>query len=198
MKIAVDCRFIGKSGIGTYIENYVDCLLSEHPEHNYLLICDKDCPLRECKNVELLKTGIQPFSLKELFLFPVSAINQCDCYFSPNYNLPLGIKVPVFCTIHDVIFLDMRELTSHAGYWIRKTYLWNAIRISKAIFTVSEFSKNRILYHFRTKKNIFVTYSAISSAIKEAATNRFVKQNPPYIIYVGNIKKQKSNRYGSA
>lgn len=191
MKIAIDCRYIGKSGIGTYIENLVDSLLEEHPEHQYLFICEKGNRLKIRVNVEILETNIKPFSLKELFWFPVSKVNRCDAFFSPYFNLPLRIKVPVYSTIHDVIFLDRRELTSWLGYMARKFYLWNAVRMSKAIFTVSEFSKSRILHHFKTKKNLIVTFSAISSTIKEAAKQKYEKAIPPYIIYVGNIKKHK-------
>jgi glycosyltransferase involved in cell wall biosynthesis len=191
MKIAVDCRYIGKSGVGTYIENFVDRLLEDHSEHQYLFICEKCAGMVSNKNVEIFETEIKPFSLKELFCFPVSKINQCDAFFSPYINLPLGIKVPVYCTIHDVIFLDRRELTSWVGYMARKFYIWNAVRISKAVFTVSVFSKKRIRYHFNINKEIIVTFSAISSTIKEAAKLRYEKANPPYIIYVGNIKKHK-------
>lgn len=191
MKIAIDCRFIGKSGIGTYIENLVDRLMAEHPEHHYLFICEKGARLESRENIEIFETDIKPFCLKELFGFPVSLINRCDAFFSPYFNLPFGVKVPVFCTIHDVIFLDRRELTSWFGYLARKFYLWNAMRMSKAIFTVSVFSKKRIQYHFNTKKDIYVTFSAISSTIKEAAKQDSVKRETSYIIYVGNIKKHK-------
>ena len=191
MRISIDCRYIGKSGIGTYIENLVDKLLTDHPEHQYVLICEKGNRLLERDNVQILETDIKPFSLKELLCFPVSEINNCDAYFSPYFNLPLRIKIPVYSTIHDVLFLDRRELTSWLGYIARKFYLWNAVRMSKAIFTVSEFSKSRIRHHFMTKKNIIVTFSAISSTIKEAAKIKYEKDIPPYIIYVGNIKKHK-------
>lgn len=190
-RFAIDCRYIGKSGIGTYIENIVDRLLVEHPEHQYLFICEVDSKIEKRDNVVIFETNIPPFSLNELFCFPVSEVNRCDAFFSPYFNLPLGIKVPIFCTIHDVIFLDRRELTSWTGYMARKFYLWNAVRMAKAIFTVSEFSKSRILHHFKTKKNIIVTFSAISSTIKEAAKQNYKKNMPPYIMYVGNIKKHK-------
>ena len=191
MKLSIDCRYIGKSGIGTYTENLVDKLLADHPEHQYVLICEKGNMLLERENVKILKTDIKPFSLKELFGFPVSEINRCDAFFSPYFNLPLGIKVPIFCTIHDVIFLDRRELTSWLGFWARKFYLLNAVRLSKAIFTVSEFSKSRILHHFNTKKDVVVVYNGISSIVKEAAKLTYEKAIPPYLIYVGNMKKHK-------
>lgn len=191
MKIAIDCRFLGKSGIGTYLENIVDCLLRFHQEHQYLLICNNDMVDRK-GNVEVHLTDITPFSLKELFSFPVSIINQCDAYFCPYFNLPLGIRVPVYTTIHDVIFLDRRELTSRAGYLLRRLYLWYAIKVSRKIFTVSEFSKSRIVYHFHPQKDIVVVYNSISSKIKKwIDCNCSVVEKKDYILYVGNIKQHK-------
>lgn len=39
MKIAIDCRLIGQSGIGTFIENVV-CEIIKHKEHEFILIGD--------------------------------------------------------------------------------------------------------------------------------------------------------------
>lgn len=194
MKIAIDCRYIGDSGIGTYIENFVNRLLEEHPEYEYLFICRTDVRLRKRVNIQVLKTDIKPYSIKDLFYFPVREINKCDAFYTPYVSVPLGIRIPIYTTIHDVIFLDRRELTSWTGYFARKLYLWYAMYRSKAIFTVSEFSKSRIIHHFKTKKDIIVTYSAISTGIKDAAKDKTTKIKPPYIIYVGNIKKHKGLR----
>lgn len=191
MKIAIDCRFWGKSGIGTYLENIVDCLLRFHQEHQYLLICNNDMVDRK-GNVEVYLTDITPFSLKELFCFPVSIINQCDAYFCPYFNLPLGIRVPVYTTIHDVIFLDRRELTSRVGYLLRRLYLWYAVKVSRKIFTVSEFSKSRIVHHFHPQKDIVVVYNSVSMGIRTwVSNNKVPSEKKEYILYVGNIKQHK-------
>jgi glycosyltransferase involved in cell wall biosynthesis len=68
-------------------------------------------------------------------------------------------------------------------------YVWRAIRLSKAIFTVSEFSKGRIQYHFHTKKDIQVVYSGITNKLKDYKPNNIIKKN--YFIYVGNVKQHK-------
>lgn len=38
MRITIDCRFIGNSGIGTFIDGVVRNLIKYHPELNCLLI----------------------------------------------------------------------------------------------------------------------------------------------------------------
>lgn len=193
MKIALDCRFIGKSGIGTYIENIVDELCNNHPEHNYLLIAELGKVLNyNNDNVSILYTDIQPFSLREIFAFPTREINQCDAYFTPYINIPGGIIIPTYSTIHDVIFLDLPSLTSGMGKMIRKWFIHRAINKSKSIFTVSEFSKRRIKFYFNTNKNVVVTFSAISKSLKQYSKYLFSRYSKgTYLIYVGNIKAHK-------
>jgi glycosyltransferase involved in cell wall biosynthesis len=193
MRIAIDCRFIGNSGIGTYLDNILNELLNHHTEHDYLLIIRNQTVI-DCKrdNVHVLVCDIKPFSVRDLLFFPVSEVNKCDVFFSPYFNVPLRIKIPVFVTIHDVIFMDRRELTSWLGYQMRKLFLKYAIFRSKKIFTVSDFSRRRIVYHFHLRKEIIVTYNDINFRMKDKCGVDFdpVKKGN-YIIYVGNIKKHK-------
>lgn len=168
MKLAIDCRFIGKSGIGTYIENILDELVAHHPQNEYLLIAEKPfADYVSLSNISYVITDIKPFSLKELFRFPVKEINKCDVFFTPYINIPVGIKVPLYSTIHDVIFLDLPELTSRIGRMIRWFFLWRATKLSKTVFTVSSFSKSRILAHFPNTKDIRIVNNCISKDIKK-------------------------------
>ena len=172
-KIAIDCRMINNSGIGTYLREILPYLLET--QNQFLLIGNREKlkEFLEYKNVELLECDIKIFSLEELFFFPVKPINQCDIYYSPNFNIALGIKIPIYLTIHDVIFLDMPELTSKLGY----------------IVTVSNFSKKRIEEHLGREKKIVVTYNGISKYILKKSDEKYIKKD--YIIFVGNIKKHK-------
>lgn len=187
MKIAIDCRYIGKSGIGTYIENIVDDLGKNHPENDYLLIVGKDNNIDI--NACVIKTNVKPFSLGELFRFPVDDINKCDVFFSPYINIPGKIKIPIYSTIHDVVFYDVDGMVSPIGKCLRSFFFRRAIKKSKKIFTVSEFSKERIQYHFPSKKDFVVVYNGVSKTVRNFKRVATVKKD--YIVYVGNIKKHK-------
>lgn len=190
MVIVIDCRFIGKSGIGTFVENIVDELIKHHSEHQYLLITHAALAEKwNYPNVKTLHTGIRPFSLEELFSFPSEEINRCDAFFTPYINIPQGIKIPIFSTIHDMVFFDVDGLVSPVGRLARKLYYRRAIRKSVKIFTVSKFSEERIRHHFPTKKEIVVVYNGVSAPIREQQIDRIVKKD--YFVYVGNIKKHK-------
>lgn len=188
MKIAIDARYIGKSGIGTFIEGIVDNFLNYHKEYSYLVIVSDKTLEFDYPNCNVLYTNIQPFTMKEMFAFPTKMINKCDVFFTPYINIPYGIKIPIYTTIHDVIFLDIMGLTSKLGYYLRKWYIGRAIRLSTVIFTVSNFSKSRILYHFHTKKNIEVVYNGISTSVLNYKGSHEKKD---YILFVGNIKRHK-------
>ena len=191
MKIAIDCRFVGKSGIGTFVENVVRRMLKNHSEHEYLLVvgCGKEC-ITNNRNVKLLRTDIKPFSLKELFCFPIEEINQCDALFLPYINIPGGIKIPIYTTIHDMVFFDIPGLVTPFGKIFRRLYYKRAIQLSEKIFTVSEFSKSRLLFHLPTTKDIIIVYNGVSQEIMDYSAED-LNEKKDYFIYVGNIKKHK-------
>lgn len=179
MKIAVDLRMSGKSGIGAFLDNMLPTL-------------------KAGAEVVEIKPDIKPFSLKEIFFFPrglIKKINECDAYFSPYCNVPgrlfsRGIKVPIFTTIHDVIFLDL-PLAGKLGTLARKLIYQRAINKSREIFTVSEFSKSRILARLKCKKPITVVYSGVPLYNEEAAGGFDCARKTDTIIFVGNIKAHK-------
>lgn len=189
MRIVVDARFIGKSGIGTYIENVVYHLLNEHSEHSYLFIVEKEGVFQEKENVKVMLCDIPPFSIKEMFFFPVKEINTYDVFYTPYINIPLGIRIPVFSTIHDVLFLDVDGLVSRLGKIVRKAFLWMAAKRSEVIYTVSNFSKSRIEYYFGQNKNVVVTYCGLPQKIKNFSNTDVPKKD--YFIFVGNVKTHK-------
>lgn len=191
MKLSIDCRFLGKSGIGTFLENILNELLCNHPENQYVLIMNKkQLWNKKYPNVTIVRTSIKSFTLKELFSFPTHEINNCDAFFSPYINIPGGIKVPVFSTVHDVIFLDIPNLVSRVGLIIRKWFINRAVRLSKCVFTVSEFSKSRIQYYFGFQKPIHIIYNSIPVHIRDYQISESPNKEDCYI-YVGNIKPHK-------
>lgn len=195
MRIAIDCRLIGQSGIGTFIENIVRHTV-DIPHTDYVLIGDKN--ILACyaskKNCMIIDCRHKSFTLKELFLFPTKEINQCDAFFTPNFNIPMGIKVPIFSTIHDVVFFDVKGFCTPFGKLIRWLYIKRALSISKAVFTVSLFSKSRIESLFHPNCPILVCYSGISEELRQ-----YVKDHSPIaptekkdnLVFLGNLKKNK-------
>ncbi|GHU78942.1 glycosyl transferase [Spirochaetia bacterium] len=192
LKITIDCRHLDASGIGVYLRECLPHFLDS--SHTFLLIGDAEklsSIAAGHKNAAVIACSIKPFSMRELCAFPhntIKKINQTDLYYSPYFNIPSGITVPVYTTIHDIIFPDMPELTSKIGLAIRMWFYRRAFRRSKKIFTVSEFSKSRIEYYSRHKRPVVVTHSAIQPYLLNRSGTP-VKTDA--ILFIGNIKKHK-------
>lgn len=193
MKIAIDCRLIGSSGIGTYIENIVHHAVN-HPEVQFLLI-GRPAVLSAyggCPNVSVLECTHRSFSLGELFHFPVAQVNACDAFFTPNFNIPMGIRVPVFSTVHDVVFLDVSGLCSAPGRLLRRAYIRRALAVSRAVFTVSQFSKDRIESLFRPRCPLHVVYNGVARELTDYKARHPVStERLNQIVCLGNLKKHK-------
>lgn len=192
MKIAIDCRMIGSGGIGSYIT----ALLPFFTENHQCLLFGNLKALEKFKNdrTEIVECTTKTFSFKELLAFPKDfsrKINECDVYYTPYCNIPSGIKIPVYSTIHDVVFLDVPGLASKTGCLIRKLFYQYAVLRSKLIFTVSEFSKERILSNLHCKKNIVVTYNAVPDWFYSDEKGKTEVDKENSILFVGNIKKHK-------
>ena len=188
MKIAVDCRMFGMSGVGVFLKNFLDYALPHYSGIRFLLIGTSRLDLySSLDNVTVRTVDIRPFTLKECFAFPVGEINGCDIYFSPNYNIPSGIKIPVCCTIHDLLFWDVKEVSSLVGRCIRILAVKRAYRLSDLIFTVSGFSLSRIRKHLGNKE-VVVTHNALRPIAPCAETSLPGRK---YIVYVGNVKPHK-------
>jgi glycosyltransferase involved in cell wall biosynthesis len=195
MTIAVDCRMLDASGIGIYLRECLPWFLESG--NKFLLLGDTEKLARisaPYQNIEILDcNNIKPFSIRELFAFPqkiIKKINKTSLFYSPYFNIPGGITIPVYTTMHDIIFPDMPELTSKPGLMARMWFYRRAFRCSKKIFTVSQFSKSRIEFHLGKKKPIIVTHSAIQPYFLQ---NNFVTsiEKKEIILFIGNIKKHK-------
>jgi glycosyltransferase involved in cell wall biosynthesis len=197
MIIAVDCRAIEDgSGIGVYLRECLKYMLDS--PHSFLLLGSGrklDEAAVGIKNASILACTVKPFSLRELCFFSpgiLKKINAADLYYSPYFNIPGGIKIPIYTTIHDIIFPDMPELTSAAGLAVRMWFYRRAFGHSKKIFTVSEFSKSRIEFYSRGKVPVIVTHSAIQPHLLERENLPVSKKN--FILFIGNIKTHKGLR----
>lgn len=192
MKLAIDCRMIGSGGIGSYIS----ALLPFFIKNNDCLLIGRKKDLVQYEpnqNVTIINCDINTFSIKELLFFPKNIskeINKCNLFYTPYCNIPSGIKIPIYSTIHDVVFLDVPVLAGKFGTFIRKIFYKYAVLKSKKIFTVSNFSKERICKHLKINKDsVIVTYNALPYWFSDNITKNIKKED--YILFVGNIKAHK-------
>ena len=190
-KIAIDSRYIGKSGIGRVLSGILDNLDYDNYEF-YLVGSNKLKDLYPKANV--IEYDTDPFSKKGILKYP-KEVNKCDLIFIPNFIIPYGIKIPVYTIIHDLIFLDMKDTTTNGfiDYTLKKHLFKRCVKKSKKIFCVSNFTIGRCKYYFPKYENKYIlNYPGLSKEIIDYANNHERKINKDNtIIYVGNVKPHK-------
>lgn len=193
MKTAIDCRYLGLSGLGRFTEG----ILSRLPEGNEYLFWGDPEKINKFCDGEILPFEGSPFSLKGLFANGdvIKKINECDAFFTPNFILPYGLRVKIYSVIHDVVFMDLPKETTNGVFdrVIKKHLLRRCLKKSEEVFTVSEFSRKRIAAFFgKSADKVTVAYNGVPSATERYAESHVLpaaKEN--YIVYCGNIKKHK-------
>lgn len=196
MTVSIDCRMIDASGIGVYLRGCLPHLLATG--YGFLLIGRRErlesfaAGAAGAANVRVLDCAVPPFSVRGTLLFPsrlLRQINRTDVFYSPHFSVPAGLRVPVYTTIHDIIFPDMPELCSRAGLAARMMFYRRAFARSSAVFTVSRFSASRIARHLGRGTPVVVTYTAARDGLMSAPPSGARKRR--VILFVGNIKRHK-------
>ncbi len=189
MNLAIDCRYIGKSGIGRVLEGILDSI--DYSLNHYYLVGDSKYISKY--NATIIEDYTEPYSKNGLLKFNKSINKTCDAIIIPNFLVPYGIKIPVYSIMHDLIFLDLPKITTRnfIDYSIKKHLLKRCVKKSKKIFCDSIFTKNRCLHFYKKYKNKFeLNYIGLSKQILEyVPQDKVEKENT--IIFVGNVKPHK-------
>jgi len=125
----------------------------------------------------------------------------CDVFFSPSHYLPPLTPMPKFCSIMDLGYLEFSGQFRKKDFWQLK--IWSAISIfvSKAVFAISNSTKNDIVRHYPfAKGKIYVTPLAYDTQKFNAEVSpkdvRRVRGRysivTDYVLYLGTLKPSKN------
>ncbi len=206
VRIAIDARKWRDYGIGTYVRNLVRHLARIDRDTMYFILCD---PLDEnvlraigTNFVPLVETA-RGYSVEELLTIPRRLRKLgVDLYHSPHYVLPLRCPSPAVVTIHDCIHLRFPEyLPNRLAHSYAKYMIGHAVRTAARVLTVSEASRDDILYFFpkTDPARLDVVPNAIDEAFlvvpSEGELERVRERyqiRGRFVLYVGNIKPHKN------
>ena len=213
MRIGIDARFYGSlgKGLGRYTQKLIENIEKIDNTNEYFVFLRKE-NFEEYQpknsNFHKILADYRWYTFSEQINMP-KILNKCnlDLVHFPHFNVPILYKKPFIITIHDLILLHFPTIKSttlnHFWYWIKflayKLVIKHAVLKAKKIITVSEFTKNDILKHYKVTKNkIAVTYEA-SDEIKSnniiENDNEILKKYgiiKSYILYVGNAYQHKN------
>ncbi len=189
--VVIDSRYFGKSGLGQANKHFLDYA----PKGYEITIIGSESVLKPLyPNFKIINDCSNPFSKKGLFFSKdaAKAIKEADAFLSPAYMLPFNTKNKNTATIiHDCVFFDVPDICNgKLDLLIRKFFYRRALRKSKWVFTVSNFSKERIQAIFGYD-NAIALKNGLPSDIIEYKKKEHAVEKKPYFIYVGNLKAHK-------
>lgn len=214
LKIVIDGRMFGQSGIGRYIRNLVSNLqLIDQDNQYFILLGRKDFnSLSLQNNFHKVLADFHWYGLSEQFrlLGILDALKPNLTHF-PHFNIPLLFKGRYVVTIHDLIHqhFSMERATTHGRviYKIKQTgykfIFRNALSKSAKVLTPSQFVKKQLVKEWKVnKEKIVVTPEAVDEgmlALIESISDQDMKEvleqlniKVPYIFYVGNAHPHKN------
>ena len=112
--------------------------------------------------------------------------DRLDCFFGPNYSVPLRTDVPSVVTLHDISFFSHPEWFGLREGFRRRWLARQSIAKAKTIITVSNFCKQELINHLNVDATtIKVVYNGISSTQQSARA--LSDTTDQIILYVGAI-----------
>lgn len=228
-RIGIDARFYGPlgKGLGRYIQEVVDNVVKIDQENEYVVFLAKenfDEFLTDGQRVRKVLAPVRWYSLAEQLLMPVLILRErIDLMHFPHFNVPIFCPVKFVVTIHDLIltrFPTIRSSTlSPLVYQMKnlayKIVIWLAVKRSKMVIAVSEFTKKDLVERFKINpKKIEVTLEGVANLsrgrdslfvqklddrktllsyniILKEDRNR-LEQVDDFILYVGNVYPHKN------
>ena len=199
--IYIDCRQLGGSGIGTYIENLIRNYESLSPEisFEYLVRKDQSAFIESFSQTKIKIYNDPIYSIVEQFKW-LSKINPFGLLHIPHYNAPLFYPGKLIVTVHDVCHLAMKQFFPGMLKRIYSgPFLKRILNKADQIITVSNFSKSELIKFFQIPaEKITVIYNGVGPIFRpipnEQSLKTIRKYNLPetYLLFVGNIKRHKN------
>ncbi len=167
-KVIFDTRWFGEHGIGRFATE----------------VYDEDF-------FQPIKLKGNPVSIFDVIKLTIYLFFNKNFLFSPGFNAPFFFLHRTAITIHDLNHIDVDANTSFLKKLYYNIVLKRACRKAALIFTVSEFSKGRIVdWSGINPDKVKVVYNGVSSAFHQDVQPYL--PGFPYIFIVGNRKLHKN------
>lgn len=198
-EITIDARAY-RSGIGVYTANLMRELHHTFRWPVHALTSRERLPFVAplCDRTSVVDAAI--YSLQEQ-ISVVRKVRQDAVLHVPHYNFPIFYRGRLLITIHDLIHITD---PSRRNTWKSRIYaapmLAKSVHRAEHIFTVSEYSKRRIVDHLDVDPDkISVVYNGVGPQFgpgdqeeaQQIAEERF-GLGSPFVLYVGNLKPHKN------
>jgi glycosyltransferase involved in cell wall biosynthesis len=202
-KICIDARMygVGHTGIGRYLENLLDNLPPEAKKNIILLVYPDQYTHPKLSDFSKIKVRSHPYSIFSQIEIPFWLFRiRPKLLHVPHFTIPLLWPGKTIITIHDLIknISVGRETTTRAPFIYKIKYygyliiIKIAIKRAVQIIVPTRYWLDKLGdFYPQSKGKTTVTYEGVDSNIfKNNPKIHF--DNPPYIIYTGNLYPHKN------
>jgi len=214
MRIAIDYTAAIRqgAGIGNYVRNLVDAMLSLDSKNQYTLLTSghptHERPFPEADNVRARSIIIPDRYLNIIWYrwrLPLSATfftGQVDIYHGPDFVLPpINGKVRKIVTVHDLAFLEHPEYAvPQLAAYLQKV-VPEAVAAADVVASISQTTSQTLIEHFKIPpekitiipNGIQSHFRRITDPILLAATRHKFGLKHPLVLGVGTLEPRKNH-----
>lgn len=212
MKIGIDARLWGETGVGRYIRNLVFFLQKIDEKNSYVIFVrkkDRDAIIKKIYNHRwrVAVADIHWHTVEEQLQFPnIIKKESVDLMHFPYFSVPAFYTGPFIVTIHDLIIhhFSTGEASTLSPLMYRAKVLGYKFVIKRAaekaekIIAVSKSTRREVIDHLQIpEEKIAVIYEGVDQAVKKENAKKIISE--PYFLHVGNVYPHKNmDRFLSA
>jgi glycosyltransferase involved in cell wall biosynthesis len=201
MKIAVDVRILSEpvTGIGRYTHEVLKRLIEY--DHEWFLYSHRPITVGRWNhpNVKIRSFNFSGRTMRmfwaQSYLPYLAANDKVDLFWSPAHRIPqlLPSSISSVVTIHDLVWCHAGETMRTSSKWLDSLLMPRAIKVSKAVISVSAATTRDLIEKFPVEAHKFIT---IPLGVNKAKFENYSDciQEYPYILFVGTLEPRKNLR----
>ncbi|MBU0577930.1 glycosyltransferase family 4 protein [Patescibacteria group bacterium] len=209
MKIAFDIRGIdgARGGKGIWTANVLKSILNNDRENEYYLYTNKDWNniYKHLSNVHIMRVWGKGLIWHLRFYWSllknkIDTLVATESYIVPYLHDP--DKLDVGLVVHDLVAFKSPAKHQRRATWIEKITLKKAVKKSKWILTVSQYTKKDLIERYpklMLSNKITVVYAGIRDAfLRKTDANKIIEVqrrynlDPDYIMMAGTLEPRKN------
>lgn len=201
MKIVIDGRMLGWTGVGRYTHELLKNLEAIDRTNQYLVLIqdgDKTRWQPTATNFTAVTANIAPYSLGEQLKLPELLKSLApDLVHFPAPNAPALFNGPKITTVHDLTLVDYQNvrgswLIYQIKYWAFRLVIWRAIKSAAVVITDTKFVKSQITKRYHRGEQDVAAIALGPIIPIPAASNMDPIIIGPYLLYIGNAYPYKN------
>jgi len=203
MRFAVDAHAIGRhlTGNEVYIRSLLTAFAAQKRDCDFVAYVSADDARQHVpSSIQTRRVSANPFMRLGFDLAKQVRLDRPDL-LHVQYTAPIGCRVPVVVSVHDVSFLEHPEYFTRDRAWQLQWTVRRTVERAAKILTGSEFSRSSILkvYGDLDEDKVVVVPNAAASEfrpISREAAAAVVRERlsirGPFVLSVGDIQPRKN------